>query len=97
MNAGDPRKYDGLLTSKTSIFLLKNDPEQFKKYCNGVGSMVGFWGKLTYHFIPNTIWFLDITPSSDLHDVDFSYPNEFRNIYEARIAFDEANLRFYEN
>jgi len=66
-----------------TLDLLMNDPAKFKSYCNGVGSQVGFWGKLTYHFIPNTIGFMNVTPMSDLHDVGYSIPVVFDSIQDA--------------
>ena len=95
--AGDPRKYEGLQMSEPARQLIKNDPKQFKSYCNGVGSRVGFWNKMIYHFIPDFIGLINITPSSDNHDVDFSYPLSFANMAEAWKAFREANDRFLAN
>jgi len=77
--------------------LLYSDPKKFASYCNGVGSRVGFWNKLAYHFIPNTIWFMDITPASDIHDVEFTIPAEFAFLELAAQAFEAANLRIYKN
>jgi hypothetical protein len=62
---------------------LKERPDIIKACCNGVGSEVGFWGKLTYHLIPNGIWFLDITEASDPHDWMYNYPAKFRSREEA--------------
>lgn len=56
---------------------LVNNPQKIKDCCNGVGSEVGWFGKLTYHFIPNTIWGLDVTEFSDIHDYMYTYPEEF--------------------
>lgn len=71
------RKYLGLHMSDEARHLLGTDPEKWKSYCNGVGSNVGFWGRLTYHLIPNTIWFMDATPASDIHDVEYWIPDAF--------------------
>jgi len=97
MKAGNPEKYKGLLMSDAAEKLLKSDPEKFASYCNGVGSRVGWFGKLTYHLIPNTIWFLNITAASDPHDVEFTIPNVFESIAAAEKAFEDANSRLYEN
>lgn len=83
--------------SDVALKLLESNPKKFANYCNGVGSQVGWLGRLTYHIIPNTIWFLDITPASDIHDVEYSVPSEFGCISAAEKAFDEANLRLYNN
>ena len=83
--------------SDAAANLLKSDPKTFASYCNGVGSRIGFWNNLFYHFIPNTIWFMDITPASDIHDVEYSVPDSFSFLGLARQAFDAANLRIYRN
>lgn len=97
MKAGNPEKYKGLEMSDAAKALLASDPKTFASYCNGVGSRVGWLGKLTYHLIPNTIWFLNITAASDPHDVEFTIPKVFESLALARKAFDEANLRLYKN
>ena len=83
--------------SEAAASLLKSDPKTFASYCNGVGSRIGFWNNLAYHFIPNTIWFMDITPASDIHDVEFTIPAEFAFLELAAQAFEAANLRIYKN
>lgn len=97
MKAGNPEKYKGLEMSDAARKLLESDPKTFASYCNGVGSRVGFWNKLAYHFIPNTIWFMDITPASDIHDVEYTVPAEFAFLELAAQAFEAANLRIYKN
>lgn len=77
--------------------LLMSDPKKFKSYCNGVGSKVGFWGKLTYHFIPNWCWFVSIIPEADLHDVGYSVPDEFATRSKAIAYKAMIDLDFYEN
>lgn len=97
MKAGNPEKYRGLEMSDAAKALLASDPKKFASYCNGVGSQVGWLGRLTYHLIPNTIWFMDITAASDGHDVDFTIPSVFESLAAAEKYFDEANLRLYKN
>ena len=97
MKAGNPLKYKGLLMSEAAEKLLESDPKTFASYCNGVGSRIGFWNNLAYHFIPNTIWFMTITPASDIHDVEYSVPDSFPFLGLAKQAFDAANLRIYRN
>ena len=90
--------YRGLLMSEEAKLLLETDYNRFKHYCNGVGSKVGgWWDNLVYHLTPNTIWFLNITCCSDIHDVEYSIPKHFKSEDDALIWFDEANLRFYDN
>ncbi len=90
-------KYKHLLMSEVAEKLLNEHLEVFTSYCNGVGSTAGFWGKLTYHFIPNTIWCLNITPCSDIHDVEYSIPGEFKTLDEALDWKAWADERFYKN
>ena len=90
-------RYQDLRISKAALELLIADPKKFKGYCNGVGSTRGFSGRLTYHFIPNTIWFMSITPASDLHDVDYSIPDEFDTIEHALEYKKEADNRMLQN
>jgi len=97
MKPGNPEKYEGLLMSDAAEKLLKADPEKFASFCNGVGSKKGFLNCVLYHFIPNTIYMMDITPSADLHDVDFTIPKEFAFLELAAQAFEAANMRMYKN
>ena len=63
----------GLCASSEFWFLKKNKPEVLAPICNGVGSRLSW----TYHFIPDTIWGVDITPASDIHDFDYTWPKLF--------------------
>ena len=95
----DMHKYDGLEISE-GFNELSSTPEGIQKiigWCNGVGSEVGFWAKLVYHIIPNTIWFLDVTAVSDIHDVDYWYPSHFKNKALAIKFKAEADLRLKHN
>lgn len=97
MTWANPEKYRGLIMSLPAIALLNNNPVKFKRCCNGVGSLVGFWARLFYHFIPNTIWGLDITPASDIHDVEYSVPDKFNTLSEALKHKKKADYNFYLN
>ena len=66
-----------------TLNLLLSDPKKFKSFCNGVGSRVGWLGRLSYHFIPNFCWFVSIIIQADLHDVGYSVPKIFKTIEEA--------------
>ncbi|MCX6986524.1 MAG: hypothetical protein NT118_17525 [Lentisphaerae bacterium] len=90
-------KYKGLQLSPEFQRLASQDPQKIVDCCNGVGSEVGFWGRLTYHFIPNTIWFLDITPCSDIHDVDYYYPSHFKDKAAAFRHKEESDRRLLDN
>ena len=95
----DMKKYEGLDVS-SSFKELANTQEGIQKiiaWCNGIGSEVGFWGNLTYHLIPNTIWFLDVTACSDIHDIDYNYPIKFATREEALKFKTDADLRLYNN
>ena len=89
-------KYTNLSMSKEARTLWFVNPQKFKSFCNGVGSQVG-WASPLYHLIPNTIWFLDITPASDIHDVEYSHPTQFITRNEALLFKEYADERFYQN
>jgi len=89
-------RYEGLEYSEEFGRILEENPEKLKDICNGVGSKVGA-GKLIYHFIPNTIYLLDITPASDIHDFDYTYPDKFDSLTEAYAYKRMADDRFYDN
>lgn len=97
MKIADPAKYKKMIMTVHSRALLKTDPAKFASFCNGVGSKVGFWAYLTYHFTPNTIGFVNITAASDGHDVDFSIPCYFNTEKEAREHFHMVNDIFIAN
>lgn len=91
-------RYDGLDISIEALELLESNPEQFKSYCNGVGSNSGgFFSRLLYHITPNTIWGLSITDCSDIHDVEYSYPKTFLSFTSALDFKACADLRFLYN
>lgn len=95
----DMHKYDGLEMSE-GFKELASTPEGIQKiigWCNGVGSEVGFWANLMYHIVPNTIWFLDVTAVSDIHDVDYWYPTHFKSKALALKFKSEADLRLKNN
>lgn len=97
MNAGDWDKYDGMEMSEKAEALLIFDSAKFAACCNGVGSKTGWFSRLTYHLIPNTVGFVNVTAASDPHDVDFTYPAEFATMKEARKYYHEANDRYEVN
>lgn len=94
LNADGSRKFK---MPDSTYNLLMSDPRKFKRYCNGVGSQVGFWGRLTYHFIPNWCWFISIIPEADLHDVGYSVPQEFSTRSKAIKHKATVDLQFHDN
>jgi hypothetical protein len=99
---GDAFKYENadysLDMAASTRELLIRDPKEFASCCNGVGSKAGGWlGNITYHITPNTIWFMDITPASDIHDVEYSHPSSFISDEEAKHCWRAANQRFVDN
>lgn len=97
LKTGDEKFYDGLLMSDVARNLLKFNKKEFIACCNGVGSPNGFWGKLTYHFIPQTIWGLPIRAAADIHDVEYTYPDNFYCKKAALKWKVEADKRFKYN
>jgi hypothetical protein len=99
---GDLCKYENadysLQMSSVARELLIQDKVEFIKCCDGVGSRAGGWmGNITYHITPNTIWLMDITPASDIHDVEYSHPLFFATGEDAKAAWKAANERFVDN
>lgn len=98
---GDIRKYmiNGELMQMSDEVhdFLVNHNEEFKKNCNGVGSQVGFWNKLIYHIIPDSIIGLNITGESDLHDNGYAVPREFNSLEAAYEYFQQQNWYFLSN
>lgn len=96
LNADGTKKFK---MPPATLDLLLKDPKKFKSFCNGVGSKVGFWGKLTYHFIPNWcgLGFASIVIEADLHDVGYAIPTEFENRPKAMAYKASVDLDFYEN
>lgn len=95
--AGDIRKYRGLVKLEPVQQLLKDDPFKFASYCNGVGSKVGWFNKILWHLIPNTLLFLNITDCSDLHDVGYAHPVKFATLCEALAYKDSVDHNFHSN
>ena len=96
-NAGKVKKYVGLQMSKEARWLLEEHPKEFKRNCNGMGSRNSVWDRIVWHLLPNTIWGVNVTPASDIHDVEYSYPTIFRNEKEAAEFKRETDNRFYSN
>jgi len=71
-------KYQGLYAPTSFWDLVRDNPYYLQTICNGVGSEY-HW---SYHIIPNTIWGLDITPASDIHDYMYTDPKSFPAIID---------------
>lgn len=93
MSAADDvlAKYRGLYMPPDMIAAARSDPEHGLDMCNGVGSDVGLLGAATYHLIPSTIYFLDITSAADIHD--FMYSRKSGTLADK----DEADRVFLNN
>lgn len=101
MKAGDPKKYDGLQMSEIAYNLLTKYNKQFTALCNGVGSTSGTLNKAFYYIVPswirNRIYGLNITPASDIHDVEYSFPRKFYSEEHARHWKEVADMQFRDN
>lgn len=89
-------RYNGLLIESSAKEILYNHPEEWLKNCNGVGSTVG-WARIFYNLIPNTIWFMDITKCSDIHDNEYVFPSMFADRTSAEQHRLVADLNFKTN
>jgi len=101
MRAGDPNKYDGLQMSEIAYNLLTKHNKLFTSLCNGVGSTTGTFNKLFYYCVPsfirNRIYLLNVTPCSDIHDVEYSFPRKFYSEEHAIHWKEVADMRFRDN
>jgi hypothetical protein len=93
---GVPERYCHLIMANTTLDLLLTDPALFKAQCNGVGSKTG-WARYFYRFIPNTILLLNVTPCSDIHDVEYVVPDTFQTREEAMRWKADADYRYFCN
>lgn len=90
--------YEGLLMCAETKYLLLFKPHDFAACCNGVGSQVGgFFRRMLYRITPNTIWLLNITLASNIHDVEYTYPDTFSTKEEALKHKEKSDDRFYWN
>ena len=80
-------RYKGLWAPDEFWLTLDNDPQDLAKVCNGVGSETSW----TYHFIPDTIWGLNVTPASDIHDWMYSFPMDFDTEADGLLWKDKAD------
>lgn len=94
-------RYNGLEMSDQARQLLTTRPWAFKAMTNGVGSQVGFWNKvLMVLWLPifrNCLFFLNITKSSDIHDVEYGLHLAFKTIAEGLMFKQQTDLRFLNN
>jgi len=89
----DVKRYEGLWAPESFWYTLSFNPAQIERVCNGVGSP----GTLSYHLIPNTIWGLDVTPASDIHDWMYTYPAKFPSDAEALEWKNKADRALLNN
>jgi len=88
-------RYNGLQMSEVARTLYAQHRDVWDSYCNGVGSKgETYLDYLIYKITPNTIWLLDITPCSDIHDVEYTIPQYFETLKEALKWKEEADLLF---
>lgn len=74
-------------------YALFNYPSIVDELANGVGSETNWF----YHLTPDTVWGLNINPSSHVHDWDYSIPFEFATYADGLAFFHAANNRFRDN
>ena len=95
------KRFDYLEMSLDCKEFLYNNPIVFMKYTNGVGSDVGWFNSLMKRIIPkfvrNKIFGVDITPASDLHDVEYSLIIVFKSIASGVSFKNRADRAFKRN
>lgn len=89
-----PEKYHGLSMPENFKSDLKKDIDKIKAIVNGMGSPRTWW----YSLHPDTMYGMDLTPVSDIHDYEYTYPSKpFATEEEAMAYRDAADQRFKEN
>lgn len=95
------KRFDGLKMSDQTHLLLIENTAKFMSYTNGVGSEVGYFNSfmrwLIPSFIRNRLFGVDITPASDLHDVEYSVKVNFKTIAEGEYFKDNGDKYFKNN
>jgi GNAT superfamily N-acetyltransferase/2'-5' RNA ligase len=88
-----PEKYEGLNQSKRFKKDLKEQVDKIKAIVNGMGSPKN----AMYEYYPDTLYGMDLTPVTDIHDYDYTYPMKFKDPEDALMHREKADLRFYDN
>ena len=95
------KRFKGLKMSDQAHMLLIENTAKFMSYTNGVGSEVNWWGRFSRWLIPrwlrNKLFGVDITPASDLHDVEYSIKIKFKTISEGESFKENGDRYFKEN
>lgn len=95
------KRFYGLKMSDQAHMLLVEDTAKFMSYTNGVGSEVGWFNRTMRWLIPrwlrNKLFGVDITPGSDLHDVEYSIKIKFKTISEGEVFKENGDRYFKEN
>lgn len=94
-------RFRGLEMSDQVRVMIIENPLQCMEYTNGVGSDVGIVNSLLKWLIPswvrNKMFGVDITPASDLHDIEYSVSIEFKTLLDGVVFKDHADRYFSEN
>ena len=95
------KRFNNLKMSDQAHMLLIEDTARFMGYTNGVGSEVGWFNRTMRWLIPrwirNRLFGVDITPASDLHDVEYSIKIKFKTILDGEAFKDNADQNFRRN
>jgi len=95
------RRFDNLKMSDQAHMLLLESTSVFMSYTNGVGSEVGWFNRIARWLVPrwirNRLFGVDITPASDLHDVEYSIKIIFKTISDGESFKNRGDRSFKEN
>jgi len=83
----------GLKAPDDYMLTLMENPAAVDQIANGVGSEES----ITYHATPDTIWGLNVNPSSHIHDWRYVFPDYFRTWGEGMNWKKKTDREFYEN
>jgi hypothetical protein len=88
-----PDKYKGLNYSPRFEKDLSTNIEAIKAIVDGMSTP----NDRFYNVVPDSSYGMDLTPVSDIHDYDYTYPMEFETEQDALSHKRLADLRFYNN
>jgi hypothetical protein len=83
----------GLICPDWYLVALNSKPDLIDSLANGCGSETSW----TYHLVPDTIWGLNINPSTHIHDLLYTFPFQFETVAQGLAWKRKADYQFYMN
>jgi hypothetical protein len=89
--------YEGLWIPEDMRTTLIAFPQVVVNACNGTGSTESFLGRVSYPFLPESFFGMDILPAVSCHDWMGTYPSSFDTEKQALEYFHKGNRVFRNN